>query len=49
MVDQEENCPMCDAQISSIQLEKVKIEDQNAYLKSISFGTIDEPAENAAI
>lgn len=42
MIDQEDNCPMCDAKISSSQLEVIKPEDQTAYLRTISFGNIDE-------
>lgn len=45
MIDQDDNCPMCDAKISSSQLEIIKQDDQAAYLRTISFGNIDE-AEN---
>jgi hypothetical protein len=48
MLEQEPVCPMCDAQLTAAQLETIKPENQNSYLKSISFGNIDEPGKSGA-
>lgn len=35
-------CPMCQAEVQPSTLEPIPQELQNAYLRSISFGNIDE-------
>ena len=46
ILETEPVCPMCQAAVTPDQLEYIPPESQNAYLRSISFGNIDEPEKN---
>jgi hypothetical protein len=37
---------MCQAQVQPDQLDTIPVESQNSYLRSISYGNIDEPEKD---
>jgi hypothetical protein len=39
-------CPMCQAEVQPQAVEIIPLESQNSYLRSISFGNIEEPEKD---